>query len=463
MSDITPSSQYLNDCHRNFSMYVLQTRGFPSIIDGLKHGGRRLLWTARDGSKYKTASLAGATMPLHPHADASDTVDTLTKPYCNNYPLFSGYGAFGTRLKPNAAGAPRYTAVTVSPFTKDVVFRDIELIPMVENYDGELMEPKHFLPLIPIALVNPSEGIGVGFASKIYPRSLGDIITGQLTVLAGKKLSEEEPAISFMPFQSTSVSSEVIKSGNTRYWFEGQFERLDTSSIRVFNIPYGLDHMEFIEHLNELKEEDTIASYEDRSSNVIDITIKFGRGALKHQTDAQLMRCLKLRASVVENMNLVDFDGDKVVSLTYNQVITLFTEWRLNWYLTRYERLKELLERDIQRYRDVILAIKEDVGHHGRLCADRAQLKEWLAGIGVVYTDYVSDLPMYRLTGEEAKKVAKKLEEALVQLEIYQSYIDNPDERKRIYVQELKEIKKKYADAGFIAPPIVKEKKKAKA
>lgn len=457
------SSQYLNDCHKNFSMYVLQTRGFPSIIDGLKHGGRRLLWTARDGSKYKTATLAGATMPLHPHADASDTVDTLTKPYCNNYPLFSGYGAFGTRLKPNASGAPRYTAITVAPFTKDVVFRDIELIPMVENYDGELMEPKHFLPLVPVALVNPSEGIGVGFASKIYPRSLGDIIDAQLAHLAGKQFNAE-PVITVIPFQAASVSSEVIKSGNTRYWFEGKFERIDSSTIKITNLPYGIDHHEFVEHLNELKEADTIASHDDRSSNVIDITIKFGRGALKHLSDAQLLRCLKLRASVVENMNLVDFNGDRVVSLTYSEVITGFTDWRLTWFLTRYLRLKELLERDIQRHRDVILAIKENVGHHGRLCADRGQLKEWLGSRGIVYTDYVADLPMYRLTEEEAKKVAKKLEEALVQLEIYQSYIDNPEERKRIYVQELKEVKKKYADIGFTPPPEVKEKKpKAKA
>lgn len=457
------SSQYLNDCHRNFSMYVLQTRGFPSIIDGLKHGGRRLLWTARDGSKYKTATLAGATMPLHPHADASDTVDTLTKPYCNNYPLFSGYGAFGTRLKPNASGAPRYTAITVSPFTKDVIFRDIELIPMVENYDGELMEPKHFLPLVPVALVNPSEGIGVGFASKIYPRALGDIIDAQLAHLTGKAINVE-PAVTVIPFQAVSVSSEVIKSGNTRYWFEGKFERVDTSTIRITNLPYGIDHVEFVEHLNELKEADTIAAYEDRSSNVIDILIKFGRGALKHLSDPQLMRCLKLRASVVENMNLVDFNGDRVVSMTYGEVVTGFTDWRLDWYLTRYLRLKELLERDIQRYKDVILAIKENVGHHGRLCADRSQLKEWLGSKGIVYTDYVADLPMYRLTGEEAAKVAKKLDEALVQLKVYQSYIDDPDERRKIYVQELKEVKKKYADVAFIPPPVVKEKKvKAKA
>lgn len=459
MSNV-PSSQYLNDCHRSFSMYVLQTRAFPSIMDGLKDGGRRLLWTARNGDKYKTATLAGATMPLHPHADASDTIDTLTKPYCNNHPLFAGKGAFGTRLKPNAAGAPRYTSVAISDFTNDVVFRDIELVPMIENYDGTLMEPLHFIPLVPIGLINPSEGIGVGFASKILPRAIGDVVDAQLAHLAGKPINE--PPITFLPFNAVSTSCEVIKSGNTRYWFEGELSRVDSSTVRVTNIPYGLDHAEFDEHLKYLLNEGTIASYADRSASEIDITIKFGRGALKHQTDAQILRSLKLRASVVENMNMTDFTGDRVIPVTYKSVISLFTDWRLDWYLTRYLRLKELIEKEIQRYKDIILAISKNVGDKGRKCANKKELVDWLESIGVVYTEYVADLPVYRLTIEEAQKAQRKLDEAMVTLEAYQVLIDSPDERKKVYIQELKEVKKKY-QAAFVPPPIVKEKKKATA
>lgn len=456
----TPSSQYLNDCHRSFSMYVLQTRAFPSIMDGMKDGGRRLLWTARNGDKYKTATLAGATMPLHPHADASDTIDTLTKPYGNNHPLFKGYGSFGTRLKPDATGAPRYTSVAVSDFTKDVVFKDIELVPMIENYDGTLMEPLHFIPLVPIGLINPSEGIGVGFASKILPRAIGDVVDAQLAHLAGKPIVE--PLITFLPFGTTSTSCEVIKSGNTRYWFEGQITRVDSSTVRITNIPYGLSHAEMDEHLIELMETGVIASFDDRSASELDVTVKFGRGALKHQTDAQILRSLRLRASVVENMNMTDFTGDKVIPVTYKSVIALFTDWRLEWYLTRYVRLKELIEKEIQRYKDIILAISKNVGDKGRKCANKKELTDWLESIGVVYTEYVADLPVYRLTIEEAQKAQRKLDEAMVTLKAYQVLIDSPEERKKVYVQELKEVKKKYQTA-FVAPPVVKEKKKATA
>lgn len=442
MSDLT-SSEYINDCHRNFSMYVLQTRAFPSIVDGLRAGGRRLLWTARNGEKQKTATLSGATMPLHPHMDASDTVDTLTKPYCNNIPLFTGVGSFGTRLKPDASGAPRYTSVKVSDFTTDVIFADIELVPMVDNYDSTRLEPLHFVPLVPVTLVNPSEGIGVGFSCHILPRALGDIVDGQIAHLQGKKV--KDVPITFVPFEAISIGSEVIKSGNTRWWFEGEFLRMDSSNIHVSNLPYGLDHTTFINHIIGLIENGTIHSYEDHSSNGVSIAIKFPRGALKGYTDEQITSILKLRGSVVENMNVVDFCGTKVVPMTYHKMIAEFTDWRLGWYVKRYELLKSKLERDIQRYRDIITAIKNNVGDRGAKTASKKVLVEWLESIGIVYSEYIADMPIYRLTKEEAAKAQSKLDDALVLLQEYVNLINDPEARRAVYIQELKDVKKKHA------------------
>ena len=184
------SPKYIESERRAYSIYVMESRSIISCMDGLKAGGRRSLWTGRNGSKYKTATLAGATVPIHPHADTSGAINTLAAPYGNNISLFKGDGAFGTRLHPTEYGAARYTSVTVSKFTQDVMFADIEIIPMRDNYDGSTQEPVHFLPLIPVALLNPSEGIAVGFASTILPRKLEDLIQTQLNYLSNstKKL-----------------------------------------------------------------------------------------------------------------------------------------------------------------------------------------------------------------------------------------------------------------------------------
>jgi DNA gyrase/topoisomerase IV subunit A len=108
------SSQYINDQRREYSLYVMQSRAICAGTDGLKAGGRRALWTARSGAKMKTATLAGATMPIHPHAECTGAINTLAAPYGNNIPLFKGDGAFGTMLHPTSYGAARYTSISVS-------------------------------------------------------------------------------------------------------------------------------------------------------------------------------------------------------------------------------------------------------------------------------------------------------------------------------------------------------------
>ena len=161
------SSLYIEKERKDYSLYVMQSRAIPAVTDGLKAAGRRTLWIARNVGKTKTATLAGATLPIHPHATPESAINTLAAPYGNNIPLFKGYGAFGTMLDPTAYGAARYTSVATSKFTDDVMFKDIEIIPMMPNYDDTLEEPVRFLPLVPVALLNPAEGIAVGFATNI--------------------------------------------------------------------------------------------------------------------------------------------------------------------------------------------------------------------------------------------------------------------------------------------------------
>ena len=84
------SSQYINDQRREYSLYVLQMRAIPHAADGLKAAVCRVLWTARDGKKVKCATLAGATMPIHPHAAPESTINTLAADFSNNIPLLSG-------------------------------------------------------------------------------------------------------------------------------------------------------------------------------------------------------------------------------------------------------------------------------------------------------------------------------------------------------------------------------------
>lgn len=443
------SSPYINQQRRDYGLYVIRLRALPHAADGLKSSGRRILWVARDGHKYKSATLAANTMPIHPHQSPESVVDTLAAPFGNNITLLEGDGAFGTLLEPTASAASRYTQVKITNFTKDVMFADIDIIPMIENYDGNEMEPKHFLPLVPMPLVNPSSGTAIGFASEILARPLKDIINLQIDHLEGKKISKA-PAPYFLPIDSKCYKQEKQEKGGIAYYFRGYFETIDKSTIRVTKLPYGLVHSKFVEELDFLindpkKKEETVIDYEDSSRDTINILVKFKRGYLATIDEDDLMKKLGLIARTIENFNVIDFSGNRVWNTDPIELIKEFTDWRLGWYKTRYERLQSLLKEEIQRYEDILVAIKHWEKRTPKDKKSRETLKDFIKKIGVVNVDYIADLPVYRFTVEEEEKVEEKLAAAKKQLQEYKDLLTNEGKRRKVYVNELNAVLKKYA------------------
>ena len=421
----------------------MRSRAIPAATDGLKSAARRVLWMARDGKKYKSAVLAGNTMPIHPHSSPEGTVDTITAPYGNNIPLLKGYGTFGTLLGPTDYGASRYTSVQLSNFTIDAILTDIEIIPMMENYDSTLEEPQHFLPLIPLALLNPTEGIAIGFATNILPRSLDDIIIAQISYLNGNT-DVSIPTPKFNPIQSNSHTFEQTEKG-IAYYFNGEYEQLDHSTIKITKIPYSQSHAKVISKIeNELESGINIVDYTDSSRDIIDIVIKFKKGILKTLSQSDILKMFALSVRQIENFNILDFSGQAVWSTTPDEFIKKYCDWRLQWYIKRYERLKDLLLIDIQRYKDIQCAIKHNIGGVAKKIKSRSELTELLTNIGIVYIDYIADLPVYRFTEEERIKNENKLNLALEKLKEYNDLLESDNKRKKIYIKELTQLLTNY-------------------
>lgn len=436
------SSEYILQRRRDYSLYVMTSRAIPSVTDGLKAGGRRVLWVARDGKKYKSATLAGATMPLHPHASPEGAIDTLAAPYGNNIPLFKGDGAFGTLINPTAYGASRYTSVSTSTFANDVLFKDIEIVPMMENYDSTLEEPVHFLPLVPLVLLNPSEGIAVGFATNILPRALDDIINVQLACLRnGKTPTELLPK--FAPLNAEASHQEVTERG-VAYYFSGEFTIKDTSTLNIVRLPYGQTHDKITSKLDDLVEKGIVTDFTDRSKDKIDIEVKFKRGYIKTVSEQELMKTLGLVVRHIENLNVLDFTGQEIWSASPIDLITKFTDWRLTWYVKRYERLRDLLQIDLQRYYDIRVAIKNNVGGAARKIQSRSELKLFLEELKIVSLDYIADLPVYRFTEEERVKNEERIKAAEAQMQEYLDLLASEDKRKAVYITELQDVLVKY-------------------
>ena len=440
---IMKSSEYLESERRAFALYTLQNRALPSVCDGLKAAGRRMLWVGRDGTKTKTAALAGAGMVLHPHGEASGSINTLAAPYGNNLPLFKGYGAFGTMLDPTAYGAARYTSVATSKFTNDVVFRDIEIVPMMPNYDDTLEEPVHFLPLVPVALLNPTEGIAVGFATNILPRSLDDLIGVQIAHLSGKKTATELRPV-FTPINAVAT----LMDGRSAF-FDGEYEDVNAVTIRITNLPYGQTHEKVVAQLEKLLDGGTVVDYTDRSKDKINIEVKFKKGVLRAMSRKDVLKAMALSVKQNENLNVLDFTGQGVWSAEPIDLVKKFTDWRLTWYVKRYERLRDLLKIDLQRYYDIRCAIKNNVGGLAKKIQNRGELKDVLTEFGIVYIDYIADLPVYRFTEEEYEKNEAKIKEAEALLKEYEGILADKTKRVNIYIKELNEVLTKYRKGQY--------------
>lgn len=442
------SSLYINEQRRNYSLYVMQMRAIPAATDGLKAGARRVLWMARDNKWHKANSLAAETTAIHPHDAPEGSVNTIAAHYGNNIPLLTGDGAFGTLLDNDAFGAARYTKVKTSQFTQDVVFRDIEIIPMMDNYDGTLLEPVHFLPLVPVALINPSSGIAVGFASTILPRSLEDIIMVQLQYLKGaKRLTVPLPK--FTPTNNFASHVEEQANGNIAYFFEGEIEIVNASVVKVTNLPFGLDHEKFIAKLNDLIDREVVLDYDDYSKDSFNIEVKFKRGYLEGKKPSAILQVLGLIEKHVENLNVLDFEGKSVWNTNPLELICKFTDWRLKWYSKRYERLLQIAEEQLQRCLDIRQAIKKNVGKTARDVQSRKELIQYLLTIDIVNTDYIADLPVYRFTQSEYEKNEQKIEELSAEINEYQEILKQPDLRKKIYIKELEQVLKKYSTGEY--------------
>lgn len=184
-----------------YAMSVIVGRALPDVRDGLKPVHRRILYAMYDGGYrptagfYKCMRVVGDVLAhYHPHGDASvyDALARLVQPWSMRYPLIAGQGNFGSPGNLGPA-APRYTECRMAPLALEMV-RDIDedTVDFQDNYDGRSQEPVVLPSRFPNLLVNGSEGIAVGMATRIPPHNLREVASGVQWALEHPEATREE-------------------------------------------------------------------------------------------------------------------------------------------------------------------------------------------------------------------------------------------------------------------------------
>jgi DNA topoisomerase-2 len=345
-------TEYLDQDYAMYGMYTLEDRAIPSAIDGFKPTQRKIIYIAdkvwRTGSEkpLKIFQLGGriAADAHYHHGDGSlnGAIIGMAQSFKNSLPLLEEIGQFGSLRSPEA-GAPRYISTKLTKNFR-LLYKDFELLQnRVE--EGNTIEPKFFLPIIPTVLLNGSSGIAVGFATNILNRNPIDLIEACVRVLNGKKINQ------LLPWWS-EYSGQVARVDQTnQYVMRGTYRVVNTSTVEITELPPSMTFQKYDSHLTSLLERGVINSYEDNSSNGIHYTLKFTRTGLTDLINkGKLDQALKMIETETENLTCLDEHGKLIIFDSVDDLVKHFVCFRLGFYQKRKDYL-------IQKYNSDLLYI----------------------------------------------------------------------------------------------------------
>ena len=441
------SSDYILSNSKEYAIYCCSSRGIPYVGDGLKSGQRMALWLLRNKSeKIKTYALTGLMgamgLFLHGEKSANDAIGLLAAPYKNNYCLIEGLGQFGSKLMPSddGIGAPRYTEVRRSKAAETFLYQDLDLIPLEDNHDGSNQQPKYFLPIIPVVLLNGISGVAVGWSTDILPRSFRSIVDATKLALLEKPIPLIEP---FHARYNISVKA----TGKPNQWeYTGHADIVDSSTIKVTEIPPGMAIESFRKRLIDMEDQDEIVGFTDRSTENIDITIKMKRGSVKDWKEQDAIDFFKIKEKTTERIVVIDWHGTAI--RTYNtaeQLIVDFAMWRLGWYSKRYEKLLADNSYEINYWYALRMLFEKKFPEKLGTFVDKTEIEQKILFITKAIDDTqlekIINLPTYRWTNEFFMTVNKKILEIEQIIANCKTILASPQKLRDIYLSELDNLK----------------------
>ncbi|XP_078501642.1 DNA topoisomerase 2-alpha isoform X2 [Lissotriton helveticus] len=323
-------------------------RSIPSLVDGLKPGQRKVLFTCfkrNDKREVKVAQLAGsvAEMSAYHHGEASlmSTIINLAQNFVgsNNINLLQPIGQFGTRLHGGKdAASPRYIFTMLSPLAR-LLFpsMDDNVLKFIRD-DNQRVEPEWYMPIIPTVLVNGAEGIGTGWACRIPNYDVREVINNIRRMLDG-----EEPLPMLPSYKN--FKGVIQDLGPSQYLVNGEVAVIDETTLEISELPIRTWTQTYKEQVLEPMMNGTDKSpplIQDYREYHTDTTVRFvitmTEQKLAEAEAAGLHKVFKLQSPLTCNsMVLFDHVGCLKKYETVMEILKEFYELRLQYYGLRKE------------------------------------------------------------------------------------------------------------------------------
>lgn len=494
----------------DYAMSVIIGRALPDVRDGLKPVHRRILYGMFEqgnvaGKPYrKSARAVGDVMgKYHPHGDSAiyDSIVRLAQDFAMRYPLIDGQGNFGSIDGDNPA-AQRYTEVRLAKISNEVL-ADIEkeTVNFQPNYDDSLSEPTVLPTRVPLLLVNGSEGIAVGMATKIPPHNLTEVLSGTIALIKNPTLSADDlmtyiPGPDF-PTAGFIYGREEIK----RAYREGRgiiqmraraaIDRIgrgdrEKDAIVVTEIPYQVNKAKLLERIAELINErklEGVSEMRDESNRLgIRIVLELKRDAIAQVVLNKLYKMTPMQTSF-GIINIAIVDGQPKL-LTLKAMLEHFVEFRREVVRRRTEfelrkaqaraHILEGLNKAIDALDYIIPLIRNarSVDEAKQWLTAKFgtldEVKKWRGIIGnkteevflkdlrkvigsLEFTDIqaqaILDLQLRRLSALERQKILDEYEAIIKHIAELENILANEPVLRQVIIDELEDVKKTFGDA----------------
>lgn len=468
----------------DYAMSVIVARALPDVRDGLKPVHRRVLFGMIDGGYtpdkpfVKSAKVVGDVMgKYHPHGDSAIymTLVRMAQNFSMRYTLVGGHGNFGS-MDGDDPAAMRYTECRMAKLalemTKDINCDTVDFVP---NYDGSLEEPSVLPSRFPNLLVNGSDGIAVGMATKMPPHNLGEVIDGINLVAKKPDCTVEElmTAIKAPDFPTGGIiyglngirDAYATGRGTFRIRAKTEIEEEPNGKgkIIITEIPYQVNKSNLVSKIGELARDkviDGITSIKDFSKTNVRIEIETRRDVVPQVVLNQLFKNTQLEVSYgVINLCIVN-GAPKVLSL--KELINNYIDFQIN---VVNRRTKFLKDKDETRKHiiDALIKVHDilDVKRSGNkdardefleLATTSANPSEFAEKLMKRYefteiqAKAVVQMTLGRLTGLETQKLEDERDLLIKNIEHYNWILESRENILSVVLDELNEIKRKYND-----------------
>ena len=463
-----PITRTLDENYMPYAMSVIVSRAIPEI-DGFKPSHRKLLYTMYKmglltGSRTKSANIVGQTMRLNPHGDQA-IYETMVRLAKGNesllHPFVDSKGNFGKVYSRDMAyAASRYTEAKLAPICAEL-FRDLDCdaVDFVDNYDNTMKEPSLLPTTYPNVLVSANQGIAVGMASQICGFNLGEVCDTTIACLknpdhdiASTLLAPDFPTGGQIICDSDELRGIYATGrGGLKVRARWRYDKKE-NVIEVYEIPYSTAIETILDKVAELVKAGKIKEIADMRDETdlsgLKLAIDLKRGVDPDKLMAKLFRLTPLQDTVSCNFNILIAGMPRVMGV--GEILTEWTAWRTDcvkrrvYYILNKKKEKLHLLQGLKR---ILLDIDKAIRIIRETEEEAEVIPNLMIGFGIdqVQAEYVAEIKLRNINKEYILKRVQETAALADEIDDLEDTLAKPGRIRRIIVDELTEVRKKYA------------------